>query len=233
MKKKILIGLGIVVLVLVVIIGYLVVTDLKQEDMLLEEASEITTLTNEDPIDVDKVRDKLDNIITRGDYAVVERAFKDYLSDIIDNYEIIYNSLDDSKMVDLLSIDNYREDGKDFNETLEYLTTTQNELKTAVDNYVSLFEEDMIMSYIDDKGLDSYYVDFYRDILIGEISSLDIEEVEESINQVLDLLQKEENIINFLVENKDNWEIQDDNIVFNDASLTSEYLRLVDEIVNS
>ncbi len=233
MKKKILIGLGIVVLVLVVIIGYLVVTDLKQEDMLLEEASEITTLTNEDPIDVDKVRDKLDNIITRGDYAVVERAFKDYLSDIIDNYEIIYNSLDDSKMVDLLSIDNYREDGKDFNETLEYLTTTQNELKTAVDNYVSLFEEDMIMSYIDDKGLDSYYVDFYRDNLIGEISSLDIEEVEESINQVLDLLQKEENIINFLVENKDNWEIQDDNIVFNDASLTSEYLRLVDEIVNS
>ena len=49
---------------------------------------------------------------------------------------------------------------------------------------------------------------------------------------VISLLDKEEAVIEFLVQNKDNWEIQGDNIVFDGNDLTNEYLGLVDEIAN-
>ena len=232
MKKKILIGLGIVVLVVIGVIGYMVITDLQQEDKLLQEVDEITALTNEDPIDVDKLRDKLDNTITRGDYGTTERALKDYVSDLVDNYEIIYNALNDDTMINILSIDNYKEDGKEFTESREYLSTTQDNLKSAMNNYVELLTEEGAMKYINDKGLDSYYVDLYRDELVGEIPADDVLELETAINDVISLLDKEEAVIEFLVQNKDNWEIQGDNIVFDSNDLTNEYLGLVDEIAN-
>lgn len=232
MKKKILIGLGIVVLVVIGVIGYMVITDLQQEDKLLQEVDEITALTNEDPIDVDKLRDKLDNTITRGDYGTTERALKDYVSDLVDNYEIIYNALNDDTMINILSIDNYKEDGKEFTESREYLSTTQDNLKSAMDNYIELLTEEGAMKYINDKGLDSYYVDLYRDELVGEIPADDVSELETAINDVISLLDKEEAVIEFLVQNKDNWEIQGDNIVFDGNDLTNEYLGLVDEIAN-
>lgn len=232
MKKKILIGLGVVVLIIIGVIGYIVITDLQQENKLVQEVDEIMILTNDNPIDVDKLRDKLDSTITRGDYGVTERALKDYVGDLIDNYEIIYNALNDDTMINVLSIDNYQEDGKEFSKTRDYLVKTQDNLNSALNNYVELLTEDGAMKYINDKGLDSYYIDFYRDSLVGKISTDDVEELKKAINDVLDLLQQEENVINFLVENKNSWEIQGDNIAFDNSDLTNQYLNMINEIAN-
>ena len=152
------------------------------------------------------------------------------MSDLVDNYEIIYNALNDDTMINILSIDNYKEDGKEFTESREYLSTTQDNLKSAMNNYVELLTEEGAMKYINDKGLDSYYVDLYRDELVGEIPADDVLELETAINDVISLLDKEEAVIEFLVQNKDNWEIQGDNIVFDSNDLINEYLGLVDEI---
>ena len=101
-----------------------------------------------------------------------------------------------------------------------------------MNNYVERLTEEGAMKYINDKGLDSYYVDLYRDELVGEIPADDVSELETAINDIISLLDKEEAVIEFLVQNKDNWEIQGDNIVFDSNDLTNEYLGLVDEIAN-
>ena len=51
-----------------------------------------------------------------------------------------------------------------------------------------------------------------------------------SINEVISLLKQSENIIDFLIENKNNWDIENDNIVFDDTDLAREYDDLVSQL---
>ena len=98
MKKKILLGVGIVVLVFAGIVGYMVVSDLGQEDKLKEELNSLNELVNADNIDLDLIYEKLDRTVTKGDYAKVEKSFKTYLKDSFDNSIEIVNLLNDEKL---------------------------------------------------------------------------------------------------------------------------------------
>ena len=86
------------------------------------------------------------------------------------------------------------------------------------------------MSYINDKGLDSYYTDLYRNELMGDmdLASQDTT-VQDSIAEVISILNTSEEVLNLLSENQDAWEIEGENIVFNSESLSNEY----DELINS
>ena len=76
MKKKIFIGIGVVLALIVITIGYFVVTDLNQESKLENELIEISDMVNEDNVDIDAVYERLNSTVTNGDYRVVEVAFK-------------------------------------------------------------------------------------------------------------------------------------------------------------
>ena len=81
MKKKVLIIIVILAIIILGLIAYFVVSDFMQEDKLKAELNELSQLSNAENIDIDKINQKLDTIVTKDDYAIVERAFKDYLSD--------------------------------------------------------------------------------------------------------------------------------------------------------
>ena len=114
MKKKILLGVGIVVLVLAGIVGYMVVSDLGQEDKLKEELNSLNELVNADNINLDLIYERLDRTVTKGDYAKVEKSFKTYLKDSFDNSIEIVNLLNDERITTSLTATNYVEDGPDF-----------------------------------------------------------------------------------------------------------------------
>ena len=56
------------------------------------------------------------------------------------------------------------------------------------------------------------------------------EEIETSINELISLLNKSNDIIDFLRENKDSWEIENGTILFETDELVSEYNTLVDSL---
>ena len=86
------------------------------------------------------------------------------------------------------------------------------------------------MSYINDKGLDSYYTDLYKDEFIGDMSSASQDTtVQNSIDEVITILNTSEEVLNLLSENQNSWEIDGENISFNSESLSNQY----DELVKS
>ena len=85
------------------------------------------------------------------------------------------------------------------------------------------------MSYINDKGLDSYYTDLYKQEFVGDIESSNDGVVESSIDEIIAILNTSEKILNLLSENQNDWEIEGENIVFSNDSLSNEY----DELINS
>lgn len=231
MKKKILIGLGVLLVVIIGAIGYVVVSDSKQEEKLKNELEELNTLINEENIDVDKVKKMLNRTVTTGDYKVVETSFKAYLSDAFDSVFQMLDILNSDKLVSILTAENYQNDGPEFTETKAYITETKTKLEELKNSYYSFLTEEKAMSYIEDKGLDSYYVDLYREEYVGDIdTSNEDKTVEDSINQIIELLNVSEEIINFLSENSNSWHIEEDVIVFNTDELSNKYNELLNKI---
>ena len=230
MKKKILIVLLIIIVIALVGVGYFVFTDMMQEDKLKTELSELNDLVNAENIDMDAINEKLDRRITTGDYEKVEDAYKSYLRDNFDNSIQIANILNDEKITTLLTVENYESDGKDFTESKEYITNTRETLEECKAKYTEFLTEEKAMSYINDKGLDSYYTDLYKNEFIGDMSSASQDTtVRNSIDEVITILNTSEEVLNLLSENQNNWEIDEENISFNNESLSNQY----DELVNS
>ena len=231
MKKKILIIVGIIIPIVIGVIAYFVITDLQQEDKLTAELQEISNLVNSQNIDTDQINERLDRTVTRGDYAVVEQSFKQYLKDNFDVSMKIADILNDEKLTTILTADNYKQDGKDFVETKNYISTTRDQLETYKTEYKDFFTEDKVMSYINDKNLDSYYTDLYKQELVGDIESdNETEVVESAINDVIGILDIYEEVINFLVDNQNSWNVQDDTIEFTSESLQNQYNSLIDKL---
>ena len=230
MKKKILIVLLIIIVIALVGVGYFVFSDMQQEDKLKTELSELNDLVNAENIDMDAVNEKLDKRITTGDYEKVEDAYKSYLRDNFDNSIQIANILNDEKITTLLTVENYESDGKDFIESKEYITNTRTTLEECKNKYTEFLTEEKAMSYINDKGLDSYYTDLYKNEFIGDMSLASKDTtVQDSIDEVITILNTSEEVLNLLSENQDSWEIDGENISFNNESLSNEY----DELINS
>ena len=229
MKKKILIIIVIVAIIILGLITYFVISDLRQEEKLKSELNELSQLSNAENIDMDKVNEKLNTVVTKDDYAIVEKAFKDYLSDSFENSLEIANILNDEKITQSLTPENYKNDGPEFTNTKEYLTQTIEQLEYCKNKYNEFLTDEKAMSYINDKNLDDYYVNLYKDEIVGDLSNTD-KTVENSINEVISLLKQSENIIDFLIENKNNWDIENDNIVFDDTDLAREYDDVVSQL---
>ena len=201
-----------------------------QEDKLKTELSELNDLVNAENIDMDAINEKLDRRITTGDYEKVEDAYKSYLRDNFDNSIQIANILNDEKITTLLTVENYESDGKDFTESKEYITNTRETLEECKAKYTEFLTEEKAMSYINDKGLDSYYTDLYKNEFIGDMSSASQDTtVQNSIDEVITILNTSEEVLNLLSENQNSWEIEGEKIVFNSESLSNEY----DELINS
>ena len=229
MKKKIIIAVVVIVALIIGVLGYMVISDMGQEDKLKTEISEISDLSNAENIDIDEINKRLDRTVTKGDYAKVENAFKSYLRDNFDNSIEIADLINDERITTLLTAENYKTDGKDFTESKNYILTTKQKLEECKEKYSEYMTKEKAMSYIEDKGLDSYYVDLYEQEYVGDMESAKDTTVEDSIDEIISLLDTSEKVLNLLSNNQDTWNVEGDNIVFSNDSIRNQY----DELINS
>ncbi len=231
--KKAIIGVIIaIVLVAVVGIGILVVNDFRQEDILRQEMLEFENLTRAENIDLDQIDQKIREIKTTGDYGVLEKAMKDYLADVVNASVSIANVLNDERIINALTPENYVEDGPDFVQTKQFLEEAKGEIEQYKEEVLTLLTNEGAMTYIEDKNLDQYYIDLYKEIALSEDTAIEENnaELENSLDEAMRILDAETQIINFLSENKDGWEMQGENIVFSSEELQNQYNEYISQI---
>ncbi|MBQ9011921.1 MAG: hypothetical protein IJ093_04660 [Bacilli bacterium] len=148
-KHKILVVIGIVVAIIAVIVGlvgYFLVKDVKEEQVLRKEISSLNKL------DITKDRYNTD-IVTTGDYAVVESTIKDYLDDYATNLQGVLDILNDEKLSNVLSADNYKNDGPEFGQTKEYLENTKKDFNEKLTKLTNMTDKNTIIDAINLKNL--------------------------------------------------------------------------------
>ena len=228
MKKKIILIVVILLLIAGGTIAYLYMTDMKQEEILIQEVNKISELDlSSDDVDMD--------IKTKGDYAIVEKAIKDYINEYSNITKATINIMNDEKIEDILSIENYKKDGPDFVETKKYVENSKKEFNDNIQKLIELTNEESIKKNIEKANLtDNYYLELYNNLMLGEEMSQDLKDTEadlvdskEMLNEVYDT---QENVIDFLVKNKGKWSIEGDELQFESDDLANKYEELIDSL---
>lgn len=227
MKNRSKIGsiIGGIIVIVALIVGYFYMNDAKQKTKIVEEFSEIEKMSKASDFSMEKLNEKTGNIVTSGKYAKVEKAAKNFASDIFKTAFEIKNILGDEKIKKILTADNYESDGPEFTETKQYLSDTKTKIESLKTEMLEFLKEEKINSYIETETKDSYCTELYRELLKKDIQMSDSQkkELETSIDKVISMLSTEEEVINFLVENKGKWRVQGGQILFDTNSLVTTY----------
>lgn len=217
----------VILLIVLVIVGgliYFVSSDLKEEEKLLAEMDAVYELMNTH--NTSELNKKLDKIITTGDYAVVEKAAKNYTKDLYNTIINISDILDDDRIMTLTTYENYENDGPNFIESKAYIIETKEKLENYKNIYQELYTKEKANSYLE-KNLDSYYLDFYHQIIGKE----DNKEVIDNIDEIVMILNNSLTVLNFLVDNQDFWTLENEMISFDNEQLSNQYNELILKIV--
>ena len=227
--KKVLIGVGAFVALVVILLTVLIVKDLNQEEKLRQELNEIDSLINFSNFDYDTVNERLGKTISNGDYLVVEKAAKKYLKDTIDIILEIADIMEDETLTSILTAQNYLEDGPNFINSKIYIKNTKEQLENYKTKVLKQFDNETVLSYIENKNLDSYYVDFYKSLSFSSEAEINNnkQDMEESIDSIINMLNVYDEIIDFLIANKNDWVVEDGYIIFENEQLSEEYSNLL------
>ena len=230
-NKKTIIGIIIVVILIVAlaVTSYLF-NDFNQTqlNLLTEEANAI--------LETDILTDGLNSEIkTQRNYAVVEKAIKEYLV----KFENIYSNMEEMNQQinpnDIFSAQNIV-DGSF--ETIDTIIADYREKGESFDGeYQELINEENILDNIKEKNIKQrteYYINLYNTIMLSDgmkekykAIKNEIQSKKYELNYKLDKL---EDIKEFLEENQRYWSIKNDKIQFSNINKMTEYYNLLNNL---
>ena len=85
MKKSVkitLIVISVLIVVAILVGGYIFTKDIAQKNKLMDELAKMESITSDVNFEKSKLEERTNIIVTEGKYAIVEKAFKNYISDV-------------------------------------------------------------------------------------------------------------------------------------------------------
>jgi len=175
-------------------------------------------------------------IKTRGGYAVVEKAIKEYLDNDAVSLQKVLVIMNDKKISRLLSYDNYKNDGPEFKNSLNYITTNKEVFNKEIDSLINNLDEKNIKKYIRTKTKDKYYINLYDELMLSSKFTKEfnntksmLENTKTHVNNIFDTSSE---VLNFLVLYKDDWVLEDNQIKFRKQEQYNYYMELVSKVNN-
>lgn len=233
MKKKILLTILVVAILFIVLIGFMVAKDLKEENKLRDEMASIDELINNYNSNDKLINKKLKTYITTGENLTLEKAVKKYYIDsysLIKRYDKIINV---EKISSLISINNFITDGKDFEISKSYINDINNNLDEIENEVKEQLSDKTKNSYFKKYKLDSYYKNIYSE-LISSFEYFGTEKsFKESTGELKKLISLISDTLNYLSDNKEHWMISDGMITFDSKEKLNEFGILLSKIENN
>lgn len=209
------------------IIGFLVIRDVTQEQKLKKEVHTLMKL--------DITKDRYNTSIkSGGKYGKIEKSIKEYLDQYAVSVQSVLSIMNDSQFTQLLSVSNYETDGPDFSDSFQYIQKQKKEFNESMDSLIQKCDDSEIKEYIHKELDDPYYVTLYEDLMLNDDMSDDFQRSKETLEnvqlEVNTLFDTSNQILEFLKINKDSWKIEDNQIKFQTQDLLDQYNLYVQKI---
>lgn len=232
-NKRVIISIIVIIILIIGIVGgsYLFggVSN-KQTKLLTDETNKIlqADITTEN-IDLD--------IKTSKNYAVVEKAIKEYVSEL----KNIYVEMDElNKGINpnnIFTADNIED--KDLSEIDDIINEYKEKSQDAVTKLESLLTEEKIAENINKRNISTrkdYYIELYNTIMTSDNMKKQYNTLEEKIkdekSKLSEKLKQIDNISEFLKKNSDAWTIKDGKIQFTNLNRMTEYYGLLNKLTD-
>ena len=228
-KKTIMMILVVVAILILVACGGYFGYQKYQEYLLSRETDKIGNL--------DILNDKVDTkIYTSGDYAIVEKTMKDYISDYGKVSQQVITLVDDDTLKNLLTVERIERDGKEFNETLTYLNQKKTDIETVMNQMIAMTSDQEIMNAIKKTNVPVSYQNLYRKMMLdSDIAGA----LKQEQNDLIDTREKTIafiddyiKIFEFLKANDSSYMVSNGQILFQNESLYQQYQTLVNNLQN-
>ena len=209
------------------VVGFLVIRDSISFNELKREVIALSNL--------DITKDRYNRKIkSHGDYAIVEKAIKDYMDEYAVDIQYLSKMMNDERLSTILSYSNYEKDGPEFKESLDYLEKSKKEYNEKIDKLIANLDEENIDNYIYTRINDEYYVSLYHE-LIFETPMIDnlkntktlLEESREKMNLIYDTCI---DTLNYLCLYNDKWKLEDGEIKFQTEDMYNYYMSLISKV---
>lgn len=198
----------------------------KQIDVLNREAETIKKM--------DIKNDKIDmKLYCTGDYMAVEDTMKEYINSYlgeIDKFEAVMN---DTRLSDLLAIDNIASDNPEFINSKELLNEKKQELEDEAQILTDMAKEENIIAAIDEESINDFQKRIYDDVMLERIGTnffYPESEITKAKEEKLSKLDDMMSVFDFLQLNLGNWSIDNNILRFTNDQLLNEYRDLISRI---
>lgn len=226
-KKKIILLICFCFFNVLLLVCFFKVRSTTMLNILKKEESELLKLD----MTMDRYNRKVQS---RGKYAVVEKAIKEYLDDYAVSLQNVLKEMDNSTLKSVLSYDNYCKDGPLFETSLTTLNKDKEDFNKRVNSLLGKSQDKSIIENINKIIHDSYYVDLYTDFMLSD-KILDtfsknnelLLNVQEKVNNAYDTSIE---ILKFLAQNKDLWKTEEGEIRFLNNDLYNQYNSYVSKL---
>ena len=232
-NKKTIIGIVLLVILIIAIgvVAYFF-NDFNSEQMKLlsEESNKI--------LQSDIATENINfSIKTKKNYAVVEKAVKEYVSNLKNIYVEIDELNSGINPNNIFSSQNMQ--NKNLKAVEEIISEYKEKGQNCVTELQSLTSESKITENIDAKNISNrkdYYKNLYNTIMLSDsmkaqYASL-IEKVKDENSKLNEKVTKIEKIKKFLEDNKSSWEIKEDKIQFTNLNRMTEYYSLLNQFID-
>ena len=232
-NKRVIISIIVVIILIVAIIGgtyFFGGFSKRQTKLLTEETNKI--------LQSDIITDNVDmNIKTDKNYAVVEKAVKEYISELKNIYKEMNELETGVNPNNIFSADNMKD--KDLKKVTNIIDDYKEKSENTSKELESMLTEEKIAENINKRNISSrsdYYVELYNTIMTSDAMKKQYNLLEENLKEekskMDDKITQIEKISEFLKKNSDSWTIKDDKIQFTNLNRMTEYYSLLNKLAD-
>ena len=226
-RKKFFLTFVFIMIDAILLVSFFLIRDAAMLNQLKKEAEKMS----EKNLTTDRYNTK---VRTRGEYGKVEKAMKSYLDDYSLLLQETLQIVKDSELTSILSYDNYQKDGPEFQNSLAYLGEKKKWFNQNMDTLLKNSEESTMKEYISKKINQKYYRDLFMELIQSDTMKSEfvdtkdlLEQSKIKINTILDVSTE---TLTFLVQNKDNWVLEEGEIRFRTDTLYNQYMEYINRL---
>ena len=226
-QRKLFLFICFIIIDLLLVSGILLLRDVTLKNILSNEVNALG--------DLNFFKDDYSySIKSRGNYAVIEEAIKDYLSNYATLVQKVANASNGVELSGLLLTSSIESDGPLFEQTLKYLDEYQVEFNQDMDEVFYYLDDNLsIDNYITQYADNQEVIELYQELITKNHFSEKLENSKQQLvieridtNSYIDSVRA---VIMFLKDNSNNYTISNGQVTFNDSNLLNEYVKLKDK----
>lgn len=232
-NKRVIISISIVLFLIIgIVVGTYMFSGFSKEQtkLLTDETNKI--------LQSDIATENIDlNIKTNKNYAVLEKAVKEYVSELKNIYVEMVELNTGINPNNIFTAQNMS--NKDLSEIDDIIKDYKDKSQNAIEDLEELLTEEKIAENINKREFSNrkdYYIDLYNTIMTSDSMKEQYNAIEEKIKDEKSKLTDKVNQINkiaeFLKKNSDAWEIKEDKIQFTNLNRMTEYYSLLNKLID-